>query len=261
MTSSSEVRSLALKGRKILVTRTEKGNEIVRQRLESLGANVVELSTIEIHPPSSWKKIDEAILSIEEFDWIVFTSQNGVKAFFQRLEQVSGGKKLNTNFACVGPTTKEELQNHGYVPAFVPSEYTTKTLGDQLSKNFVLKDKKILLARAEVASMALKEALEKSGAIVVEAPVYRTLPSMGVRKEDILDGLTDITLTSPSAVESLVNFVDANEIRIRKIKIHCIGPVTARRADQLCLQVNSMAKVHTIEGLVSDLMKPSQKGE
>ncbi len=259
MTSSSESHSLPLIGRKILVTRTEEGNKRERQKLESLGADVIELSTIAIHPPTSWNEIDAAIHDIEEFDWILFTSPNGVRAFFQRLHQVSGNKKLDTNFACVGPATKAELELHGYLPAFVPSEYLTEKLGDQLSGNFLLDGKRILLARAEVASKGIREALEKSGAFVTEAAVYRTLPKKGIDGEDILDGVTDITMTSPSTVEGLLTCVDSKEIKSRQIRVHCIGPVTARKAEERGLHVDSIANVHTIEGLVMDLVGSQKK--
>lgn len=250
---AASIENQPLLGRTILVTRTEQGNGTERRKLESLGASVVELPTIEIHPPSSWNAIDAAIGRIDEFDWIIFTSANGVKAFFERLELISGKKKVNAKVACVGPSTKAELECNGVEPSFVPSEFLTEKLGEQLSQNFSLEGKRILLARAEVANSGMRKALDKAGAIVIEAPTYRTLPRKNGRGADVMNGVTDITLTSPSTVDGLLAVVNLEEIASRKIRVHCIGPVTAKRARELGLNVDSTANVHTIEGLTMDL--------
>lgn len=251
--SSDDNHSLPLLGRTVLITRTEQGNETERQKLESLGAKVVELPTIEIQPPSSWSSIDRAMNEIDEFDWIIFTSANGVRMFFERLGQVSGKSQLNAKFACVGPSTKAELEGHGISASFVPEEFLTEKLGEQLSRNFSLKGKKILLARAEVASSGIRRTLENAGAVVIEAPVYRTLPKKNDLDEGFLSGVTDITLTSPSTVEGLLASISPEEINSMKIRVHCIGPVTAKRAIELGLKLDSTANVHTVEGLTMNL--------
>ncbi|MGI0079085.1 MAG: uroporphyrinogen-III synthase [Nitrososphaerales archaeon] len=250
---SNENQSLPLLGRTILITRTEKGNETERQKLESLGAKVVELPTIEIQPPSSWSAIDGAIGTIDGFDWIVFTSANGVRMFFERLEHVSGKKNLKARFACVGPSTKAELERHGVSVSLVPDEFLTEKLGEQLSLNFPMEGKRVLLARAEVASNVISKILKEAGAVVVEAPVYRTYPKKNGGGKDFMGQVTDITLTSPSTVEGLLTSFRPEEIASRKIRVHCIGPVTANRARELGLSVDSTANVHTIEGLTIDL--------
>jgi uroporphyrinogen III methyltransferase/synthase len=250
---------LPLLGRKVLVTRTEEGNLRERDMLKSLGANVVELSAIEIHPPTSWNAFDDAMRTIEHFDWVIFTSRNGVKAFFERLEKIFSGKRLQTKFACVGPATQNELERFGYASSFVPSDYLTQELGRQLSKEIDLHGKRILLARAESANKELGRELERYGAIVTNAPVYRSVPVEGIPNHDILAGVTDITLASPSAVEGLLSFVSSKEVKLAKINIHCIGPVTAKRASELGLTVLSVAKVHTIDGLVMDLLKSGKE--
>ncbi|HKW03830.1 MAG TPA: uroporphyrinogen-III synthase, partial [Nitrososphaerales archaeon] len=176
---------------------------------------------------------------------------------FQRLEKLRGERILNAKFACVGPQTEAELRRHGAKASFIPKVFLTESLGEELSRNEKLLGKKILLARAESANNAIKIALDRAGAIVTEAPVYRTVSRKNWNPR-ILDGVTDITLTSPSTVEGLLASVGAIEILSRKIKIHCIGPVTARKARDLGLRVDSVANVHTIEGLTAGLLSASQ---
>ena len=245
--------SFPLRGRTILVTRTEKGNRLEKEKLESLGATVVELTAIEIRPPTSFAAIDAAISNIDSFDWIIFTSANGVISFFQRLEKLRGDMNLNSKFACVGPQTEAELRRHGAKASFIPKEFLTESLGEELSRSENLLGKKVLLARAESANKAIKNALDRAGAIVTEAPVYRTV-SRKNQNPRLLDGVTDITLTSPSTVEGLLASVGAIEIFSREIKVHCIGPVTAQKARALGLRVDSVANVHTIEGLTVSLL-------
>ena len=253
ITVSNENQSFPLLGRTILITRTEEGNESERRKLESLGAKVVVFPTIEIQPPSSWSAVDRAIYTIDEFDWIVFTSANGVRMFFEKLGQSSGRKKLKARFACVGPSTRAELENHGITASFVPNEFLTEKLGEQLSQEFPIQGKKVLLARAEVSSPAIRKTLESAGALVVEAPVYKTMPMKSSKAKNFLEDVTDITLTSPSTVEGLLASFVPEEITSRKIRVHCIGPVTANRARELGLTVDSTANVHTIEGLIISL--------
>ncbi len=248
----SERHELPLARRKILITRSAEGNVSERTKLESLGAQVVELPSIEIAPPSSWDAVDAAISHIEEFDWIVFTSANGVRSFFNRARPSRNLKSIGAHFACVGPATSIALKQEGVEPSFMPEEFLTESLGEELARKYPLRGKKILLSRAEIAGSKIVEILRKAGALVVEAPAYRTIPKKA-EVERLLDGVTDITLTSPSTVDGLVLVVSAREIEERRIAVHCIGPVTAKHATELGLRVDSTARVHTIDGLVETL--------
>ncbi|MDA4129447.1 MAG: uroporphyrinogen-III synthase [Thaumarchaeota archaeon] len=252
-----------LSGRTILITRSSGGNETERAKLETLGAEIEELEAIKIFDPSSWTRFDEAIREIEEFDWIVFTSANGVRGFFRRcssqqvatefLGKVRRGISLTPKFACVGPSTKITLEQEGYRSSFVPHDYTTRNLALELKESIHLEDKKILLARTEDANPEMCKILRAAGARVFEAAVYSTRPISQKLTFEVLDRLTDITLTSPSTVEGLLASVSTSEILSRKIQVHCIGPITARKAGDRGLFVHSIAEVHTLDGLIESM--------
>lgn len=252
-----------LAGRTFLVTRTSEGNVIERRKLESFGAKVLELPSISISSPSSWKRTDSSISRLEQFDWVVFTSANGVRIFFDRVKK-NDPKLLarlrkrvaeaNPRFACVGPSTKLALEGLGFRCYLQPREYMTMSLGRELARKMNVKGKKILLARAEVANRQITRILRDSGAKVSEAPVYRTVTRSKSLQPKFLEKLTDITLTSPSTVEGLLRSVNAAKIMSRKVLIHCIGPVTAKRAKTRGLRVENVAKMHTIDGLVNAIV-------
>lgn len=228
-----------------------------RKKLEGFGAEVVELPMIEIAPPSDHGPILEAVREISTFDWIVFTSPNGVSAFFRFLGNDRRGA-LRAHFACVGAETQRMLCEEGYQASIVPKEFLTRQLGTELAKNYDLHGKKVMLARAEEADRKITEILRSGGAEVIEAPVYRTIRkevSSGI--DFSLDGITDITITSPSIVEAVVSNFGVDEITSRKIRIHCIGPVTRDKAVKLGLRVDTTAAVHTIDGLVDSLVRAS----
>ena len=239
-----------LSGRTILITRTIEGNKLERKKLEELGAKVIEFPLIEIKEPSSLRAIENAIKQISRYDWIIFTSANGVHSFF---EKIKSKKAIKAKFACVGPETREALEDNGFEASFVPKEYLTEELANELEKKFDLGGKEILLARAEESNKNMAKILEQAGAIVTEAPVYRTVPRIGKEEGKILELVTDITLTSPSTVKGLVANFSVKEISSRRIKVHCIGPVTAASAKEAGLEVSASAKVHTVDGLVSEI--------
>jgi uroporphyrinogen-III synthase len=247
-----------------LITRSAEGNPIEKTKLEKLGAKVVELAAIKITAPSSWTKLDHAIAGLNEFDWIVFTSANGVHAFFKRCCRREVSRKFleelktnpsNLKFACVGPSTKHALEDYGFKSDFVPREFLTRSLAEELAKSFPMMGKKLLLARAEGASKEISRILKASGAEVIEAGVYGTRPQTRKVSKEVLDSLTDITLTSPSTVEGLIRSVPAGQIRTRAIFLHCIGPVTANRAKEKGFAVHSIAKMHTIDGLIESIVE------
>src|SRR4029077_562967 len=113
-----------LVGRKVLVTRSAEGNSVEKAKLEKRGAEVVEFAAIEFFPPSSWDQCDLAIAMLDEINWIVFTSANGVRGFFERchlkpeteivLRKLKNRERLSPKFACVGPATKRMLEERGF---------------------------------------------------------------------------------------------------------------------------------------------------
>ncbi len=255
-----------LSKRIILITRTAEGNRVERKKLEQLGARVIELATIETAPPSSWKRLDHAIEKIGKFDWIVFTSAKGVVLFFKRCIR-KGRKKFCESlkkenrpdwpkFACVGPSTRKALESLGFTCAVEPEEFLTEQLGRELARFITPSHNRVLLARAEEANKAINETLKESGAKIFEAPVYKTIPIQRKRKlsRSKLEKVTDITLTSPSTVYGLLGAATASVILSLSIRVHCIGPVTARVAEEKGLRVGSVARDHTINGLIESMI-------
>lgn len=255
-----------LSGRTFLLTRSSEGNSVERKKLETYGASAVELPSIEILAPLSWKKLDGALPKLDEFDWVVFTSANGVKFFFDRLRQKyprilsklrkhkAGG---DPKFACVGPATRKSLEELGFRCYVQPKKFLTSDLGRELAKSMNVNGKLILLARAQVASREITRILRDSGAKVVDAPTYRTVTRAKKMPQGILHRITDVTLTSPSTVKGLLMSINTKVINSQGILVHCIGPVTAKSAKASGLKVKTVASVHTIDGLVSAIIKGS----
>lgn len=252
---------LSLEGRIVLVTRTNEGNAVEREKLKAHGAQVIELETIKISPPIDPKPIERALEELSSFDWIVFTSANGVETFFGRLtgNQV---ESIRANFACVGPHTSKALEGRGFKASLIPKEFLTIELGNELAIRSDIQGKKVLIARAEIANHEISSILRAAGADVIEAPVYRTVPATTKEftdKDDSLDEVTDITIASPSAVDGLLHRFPAEKINSRVIRVHCIGPVTSLRAEQRGLRVSTTANEHTIDGLISMMISEERK--
>jgi uroporphyrinogen-III synthase len=260
-----------LEGRKILLTRTREGNIVLKKKLEQLGASVVDFPSIEIHPPSNLEQLDKAIKSVSEFDWILFTSASGVRTFFKRLREKSGGsvslvarnenkRFAKVKFACIGPGTATALKEEAGIEAsFVPKNFLTENLALELCEKFDVRSKKILIVRAENAERRIGPIFSEHGADkVMEVSSYRTSPTHGGNgyPQIEVNGVTDVTFASPSSVDSLVKAgLSGEDLRKEEIAVHCIGPVTAKRALERGFRVNTVAKVHTIDGLVQAIVE------
>jgi len=245
-----------LEGRTFLVTRTLEGNFSERSELEKWGAEVIELETLKLIPPSSWEKLDYILSILDQINWIIFTSGNGVRFFFGRIlgTHVKGSGELFPRslpeFACIGPSTAKALELAGFTCSFQPSEFLTTTLGEELAASFDIFGKRIALARVEDASLELGDCLRDAGAEVIEVPVYAIAPTGRNLSAQDLDRVTDITLMSPSAVDGLRRTISPDEITKRRIRVHCIGPVTARATENAGLELFSVSNAHTLEGLI-----------
>lgn len=252
--------SSALAGRTFLITRDEKGNSTERKKLEQLGARVVSLEATRLCPPSSWEKLDKVLSILDRIDWVIFTSANGVRFFFERFSQFVQRKNSGRvqeglpKFACIGPATVRALEIEGFECTFQPSRFLTRSLGEELVTSFDILGKKVVLARIENAGPELGELLRKSDAEVIEVPVYATTSGGQQLSEEELYSITDVTLMSPSAVEGFQRAISLNDVLKRKIRVHSIGPVTARAAEKAGLEVFSISAVHTLDGLIQTIL-------
>jgi len=241
-------------GRRVLVTRPRHQAGALSRLLIERGARPVELPAISIQKMAG-RELDDAIADLRRYHWLIFTSGNGVEAFFGRLgasgldSRVLAGRKIGA----IGPATAQALRAGGIIPDYVPEVYSSEGLIAGLSR-WDIAGKRLLLPRADIADKKLTEGLTGLGAEVHEIAAYRTLPqpeAMAQARGVILSGQIDvITFTSSSAVTSLVAVFN-NKVPAIKAKIACIGPKTAETAAEAGLKVDIVAREHTIPGLVA----------
>lgn len=246
-------------GQRIVVTRTrEQASELTRKLLE-LGAEVLEIPTIKIAPPSTKEELKDAMLGLHAYDWIVFTSPNGVTTFFDYFFKAFddlrdiGGVRI----AAVGPATAATLKALHLKVDLMPEEYLSSKIADAFTSYESIENLKILILRAEVANPELPKELEKLGAIVDDVACYRTVPETedwnGAVARLNEAGADWITFTSSSTVENFHARFDLPKLvrQYPQIKLASIGPETSKAIRALSLQPTVEAKLHTINGLVS----------
>jgi uroporphyrinogen III methyltransferase/synthase len=238
------------------VTRArEQASELVKQ-LSELGAECLEFPTIEVVPPDDWKPLDAAIENLSLYDWLIFTSVNGVTFFFERL--FSNNKDLralnNLRTAAIGPATAKRLFEFGLRSDIVPESYRAESIVESFRKE-TIKDKRILLPRAKEARPILPEELRRMGAIVDEIAAYCT-KEIRDNADDLLQQLEDrvidmITFTSSSTVKNFKALIPKEkfEFLLEGVAIASIGPITADTAKKLGIEVHVTAESYTIPGL------------
>jgi len=245
-------------GQRIVVTRTrEQASELTRQLLE-LGAEVLEVPTIKIVPPDDKNSLVEAMEGFGEYDWLVFTSPNGVTAFFDYFVKAFQDLRAlgNVRIAAVGPATAAKLKElHLRVDA-MPEEYLSKKVAKSIQQFESIENLRFMLARAQVASPELCKELEDLGGIVDDVAVYKTVPETedltgAVAK--LLEGGADwITFTSSSTVENFHARFDLPKLlqKFPQIRLASIGPATSKAITDLGLKPDIEARQHNIDGLV-----------
>jgi uroporphyrinogen III methyltransferase/synthase len=249
-------------GRRIVVTRPREQASVLTQQLADLGAEVLEIPTIRITTPDRKQDIVDALLGLNSYDWLVFTSANGVTAFFdlffkrfQDLRDIGG-----VRIAAVGPATAAKLKELHLQVDLMPDEALGSKIAEAMNKYESVENLKICLLRAEVASPDLPQALMELGAIVDDVAVYKTVKETEDRGEtaDLLENGADwITFTSASTVEHFHARFDLLKLlkKFPAAKLASIGPETSKAISALGLTPNVEAREHTVDGLVRDLLK------
>jgi uroporphyrinogen III methyltransferase/synthase len=248
--------SRPLFGRKIVVTRPEDQAVGFIRTLSELGAECLLFPTITILPPATWNELDKAIKSLSEYDWILFTSVNGVKYFFKRLDfQKKDTRYLNgINIGAIGPGTAASLMDKGINPDLIPDQYWAEGVVEGLKKS-LLDGKRILLPRPVIARDYIPKKLTESGAIVDVIEAYQTVkPDYSQHQLSMLfkDGVIDmITFTSPSTVDNFLDLLKGKSIfkELLKAKVACIGPITAQRAVEKGLKIDIVPDEYTMDAL------------
>jgi uroporphyrinogen III methyltransferase / synthase len=250
---------LPLFGKRIVTTRAREQSAALREAIEELGAEVVEIPAIEIRDPQTWQPLDQAIGRLEEFDFLVFTSANAVTKFLGRLpvcgRDVRDLKGLQ--IGAIGPGTAAELAATGIRVDFMPSEYRAEGLIEHF-KDIDISGKSFLIPRAKVARDILPRTLEKRGARVEVVEAYETVqPRIDPRElEHLLTPTPDaITFTSSSTLTNFVKLMESNTLRpiLDSVALASIGPITSETVRKHGLKVSVEAVDSTIMGLVRAL--------
>lgn len=250
--------SRPLFGRRIVVTRARaQASELVAE-LSALGADVIQFPTIRVIQPPDIEPLRRAVAQAESYDWIVFTSVNGVQRFWAELRASGRDTRClcGVSLCAIGPATAAAIELEGAQADLVPPRYIAESVVAALQETGDLTGKRILLPRAEQARSVLPEALRESGAEVDEVVAYRTILD-GAGAEDIRRRLTEgrvdiITFTASSTVR---NFVDLVGTEIGNARVASIGPITSATARELGLPVHVEAEVHSIPGLLEALTR------
>lgn len=259
-TSPVTVDRRPLEGRTIVVTRPEPQAAALVEPLEKAGARVLLFPTIEIVPPSDPEPLRRAAREAASYDWLVFTSVNGVKAFRGALEEqgldardVRGGAggARSPRVCAIGPATGGALEEMGLAPRVIPDEFVAEAVVEALDEEADLEGKRILLPRAAVARETLPEGLRARGARVDVVEAYRTVQGReeaGDLRRHLEAGEVDlITFTASSTVR---NFERAVGTDVGRARVAAIGPITAGTARELGYDVAVVADEYTIPGLV-----------
>jgi uroporphyrinogen III methyltransferase/synthase len=253
-------------GKRIVVTRTRDQASELSHTLTQLGAEVLEIPTIRIEAPENKSGLMDALLTLGEYDWIVFTSPNGVTAFFEYFFKGFDDIRAlgNLRIAAVGPATAAKLKEiHLRIDA-MPEEYLAAKVADAISNFESIDNLRILLMRAEEANPELPKKLEELGAIVDDVPCYRTVPENGdvngAAERFLESGADWVTFTSSSTVENFHKRFDLKKIKgqFTGIKFASIGPETSKTLRELGMAPDVEAKEHNIPGLVRAVQAGTQ---
>jgi uroporphyrinogen III methyltransferase/synthase len=250
---------LPLAGRRIAITRAREQAGALRELLVARGAQVIEIPTIAIRPPDSWEPLDSAIRRLNEFDYLLVTSANGVRNLLARLE--ASGRKVRDlkelTIGAIGPATAAEFTRAGVRVDLLPREYVAEGLLAALGDRD-LRGKAFLIPRAKVARDVVPRVLEERGARVEVVEAYQTVAA-DISPEEVSRLLTPppdaITFASSSTATNFAKLVRPQRLAetLRGVAIASIGPVTSETLRQLGLTVTLEASESTIPGLVQAL--------
>jgi len=252
-------------GRRIVVTRAREQASDLARRLESLGAEVIEAPAIRIEPPEDPAPLREAVRDRASLDWIVFTSTNGVDAFFRELAAAGLDARAlaGVRVGAIGPATAERLTGCGIRADFQPTEFTGQKVVEELAARMDLRGLRFLLPRADIAPNNMVDGLAARGATVRNVVAYRTVPDhaggAGI-VERLRAGEVDwLTFTSSSTVRNLLAGVPVEEVRASRALLASIGPTTSATLAEFGLKPAVEADPHTIPGLVEAILRAERR--
>jgi uroporphyrinogen III methyltransferase/synthase len=244
-----------------MVTRAQSQADGLVRKIEELGGTVIQCATIRIEPPESYAELDSAIQMLGTYDWLIFTSVNGVEHFLARAERLnrSAADLQGVEIAAIGPGTASRLQSAGIGDCLVPHQYRAEGLLDALKPESV-RGKRILIPRAAKARDILPETLAAWGAEVKVVEAYRTVaPPLDVSALRALfrhKSVDAITFTSSSTVTNFARLFSGETMAdvLDGVAVACIGPITQATLEELGGHADVVAPEFTIDGLVQALV-------
>lgn len=258
-TASSSEAAKPLLGKTVLVTRPDHQSRDMLRELHMLGASTLSQPAIDISPPPSWETVDQVIAELSTYDWLVFSSANGVNYFFDRL--LVGGRDLralgNCRLATIGPATENALAQFHLRSDLQPAEYRAEALAEML--NSQVAGKRVLLLRASRGREVLAEMLSEAGAVVSQAVVYQSedIVKPAERVSNLLQtGKIDwITVTSSAIARSLTRMFGDD---LKKAKLAAISPLTAEVLAEAGYRASAVATEYTTTGVIDAIVKAEQ---
>jgi uroporphyrinogen-III synthase len=267
MTVRSKTRQtmqLPLAGQRILIGRAKHQASALSEQVKALGATVLEIPFIEIRKPLSYRPLDEVLVNIQNYDWLILTSVNGVEAVWERIQEmrVPSARFKHLKVAAIGPATKKAIEERGLKVQIVPKQYIAESVVKSLRRRVA--GKRVLLARARVARDVIPRELRKAGAVVDVVEAYETVVPKSSR-DRLRKALRDpkvcptiATFTSSSMARNFVALVGARaaQAAVRDgLRLASIGTVTSATLRDLGLPVHVEARQFTIPGLAKALLK------
>ncbi|MEW6081708.1 MAG: uroporphyrinogen-III C-methyltransferase [Bacillota bacterium] len=248
---------LPLFGVRVVVTRERRWSRAMVQAIRDRGGHALVVPTIEVLEPPSYRGLDQALSDLSLFEWVIFTSSNGVERVMRRLARLELDARAfaGTRILAIGPETSRRLETHGLRADFTPSKFSSQGILAEFPEG----SGRVLMPRSDRADDTLPAGLQGLGyePVTVTAYVTRSRSDGAQRLGRVLSGnLADyIALTSPSTAEGLVESLHGGTGLPVKARVACIGPVTAEAAGRLGIRVDAVSLVHSAEGLVEAIIQ------
>ena len=251
-------------GRKIIITRAHAQACEMAQRLEDIGAEVIAFPTIRIEPPEDWSALDEAVENLRRFDWVVFTSVNGVDAFMARLATLGRDARAmgHIRICAIGPVTAERVRHYRLGVDCRPERFTSEETITALQGCGGVRAKSFLLPRSDIARSVLPAGLRELGGRVTEVTAYRTVRGVDETAGPIMFDLIKsgevayVTFTSSSTARNFASYFDEGQMReiSERTRVASIGPVTSATLRDIGLPPDIEAEEYTVSGLIAAIL-------
>ncbi|MFN7927414.1 MAG: uroporphyrinogen-III synthase [Blastocatellia bacterium] len=260
-----------LVGQRILVTRARHQADGLAQALKSHGAEVISCPTIEIRPPENWKGLDQALRDLRSYQWLVFTSSNGVSFFLRRFDETGHGRAelAALKICAVGRKTADKLKEERLQVDLTPDKFTAETLVSAFIRKYGvgqrIRGTRMLLPAAKTTRDVIRPSLTKLGVEVEVVEAYQNvLPDLS--NDEVLALVKEananyVIFTSPSTVNNLALLLDSDQLaaQLPHTRVACIGPVTAKAAEQCGLTVHLLPEEHTVPAIVDLIIQDAQE--